>query len=141
MHKIGKNKIGLAVDGIEELMERLEQAGGKAEQAAEKCLKESAKIIAPKLHQDMKKHHRSGKTEAAIIDNPDVEWEGTTASIKIGFDIDNGGLASVFLMYGTPRMPKDPKLYRDIYGSAVKKEIKKKQEEIMQQEIAEAMRG
>ena len=33
-----------------------------------------------------------------------VDWEGTMARMKLGFNLEGDGLASIFLMYGTPKM-------------------------------------
>lgn len=38
-------------------------------------------------------------TESSIKDEP-VEWDGLVAKIPIGFDINNGGYPSIFLIYG-----------------------------------------
>lgn len=126
---MAKNKIGLELKGFEEWIERLENLGGDVKEAAEDSLQVAYSTITPKVIADMKKHKRTGRTAGAIVKKSDVKWEGTTASIDVGFKFPEG-LASVFLMYGTPRMKKDTKLYNDIYGSRVKKEIAKKQEEI-----------
>ena len=64
-----------------------------------------------------------------------VEWSGTKAFVDVGFDIQNGGLASIFLMYGTPRMKKDTKLYNDIYGKKTRDEIRALQEEIFRKKM------
>ena len=85
-----------------------------------------------------------------------VSWEGTKAIIPVGFKISQGGLASVFLMYGTPRhapanqygsangthpgMPADKKLYNAIYGNAVHRKIAEKQKEIFEKEIKKVMK-
>lgn len=126
---MARNKIGLELKGFEEWIERLENLGGDVKEAAEDSLQVAYSTITPKVIADMKKHKRTGRTAGAIVKKSDVKWEGTTASIDVGFKFPEG-LASVFLMYGTPRMKKDTKLYNDIYGSRVKKEIAKKQEEI-----------
>jgi len=137
---MAKNKIGLQIEGFEELIERLDVNGGNVKDTVEKCLEVAHETITPRLRQDMAKHHRSGRTEKAIVAKPHVKWEGTTASIDIGFDLPEG-LASIFLMYGTPRMKKDTKLYNDIYGNKVKKEIAEKQEEIFQKEFSKMIGG
>ena len=73
-------------------------------------------------------HRRTGDTEESLKRNADVTWIGTAAEVEVGFDIDNGGLPSVFLMYGTPKMKPDRKLYNAIYGAKTKKEIAELQE-------------
>ena len=63
------------------------------------------------------------------------------ANISVGFDIKQGGLPSIFLMYGTPRMKKDTKLYADVYGKKAQERIKKAQEETFQKGIKKLLGG
>lgn len=136
---MARKKFGLSFDGIEDMAKKLDQMGGRRlEQAAENSLKATHDYITPKLHNAMAKHKRTGRTDASIIDNANVEWSGSKASIDIGFNISNQGLASVFLMYGTPRrrkghdrgyMTADKELYNAIYGAATKRRIAEIQKE------------
>lgn len=136
-----RKKTGILFKGFEEYMEKLDELAGDLKGVTEEALKESEGLITPKLHQDMKRHERTGGTEGSIDDNAKVKWEGTQGTIKIGFNLAEGGLASIFLMYGTPRAGKDQKLYNDIYGSKTRKEIAKKQEEIFSRAIKKRMEG
>lgn len=126
---MAKNKIGLELKGFDELIGKLESLNGDVKEVVDGSLRVAHNTVTPKVVADMRKHKRTGRTAGAIVKKSDVKWEGTTASIDVGFRFPDG-LASVFLMYGTPRMKKDTKLYNDIYGSRVKKEIAKKQEKI-----------
>lgn len=136
-----KSNFGIQFEGFDELMEKLDELEGDLKAVAEDCLKVARDTVTPKLHADMQKHNRSGDTAASIVDNASVTWEGTIGSTDIGFDLKHGGMPSIFLMHGTPRMKKDTKLYNDIYGAQVKKEIAKKQEEIIQNAIAKRLGG
>lgn len=135
------NKFGIQFDGFTELMENLDRLGGDLKKVGEECLTVAHKVVTPKIKADINRHKRTGATEKSIKTNVQVKWEGTTASVDVGFKIGEGGLPSIFLMYGTPRMKKDTKLYNDIYGSAVRKEIAAKQEEILQNAIAQRLGG
>lgn len=128
-------KFGIDYSETYDLIKRLEQLEGNVKATTEKALKEPQKNITKNLHNEMKKHKRTGVTEKSLVENPDVEWHGTTAEIDVGFDIDNGGLPSIFLMYGTPRMEKDKKLFNAIYGSKTRKEITEMQKDIFYDEI------
>jgi hypothetical protein len=109
-------------------------------ETTEKALMESKAYVTEKLHQDMKKHHRTGRTEASIDDDSGVEWKGTLASIKVGFKISEGGLPSIFLMYGTPRIePPDKKLYNDVYGAATSRKIQEIQREVFDNALRQVM--
>lgn len=124
-------KIGLQLKGFEDLMADLDKLGGDLTQVTTEALEKSHAYVTPNIHQAMKKHHRTGKTERTIEDSGKVTWIGNVASVDVGFDIANGGLASVFLMYGTPKMKKDTKLYNSIYGSATRKKLAQIQEDII----------
>lgn len=128
-------KMGLEFFGFEEVISRLSKLDGDIKGTTEKALKQSQKHITENLHKEMKKHKQTGYTEKSLVENPSVEWTGTVAKIDVGFDISNGGLPSIFLMYGTPRMEKDQNLFRALYGSRTMKEIRKIQEDTFYDEI------
>lgn len=135
------NKFKLEFSGFEELSQRLEELGGDLRNVTEKALQNTHDYISPKLHADMRKHRRTGNTEKAILDDAKVSWMGDIASVDVGFDLSNGGFPSIFLMYGTPRMRKDTKLYNDIYGSKTKKEIAELQEKTISRAIQQKLGG
>ena len=132
---MAKNKIGMSFKGFEELAGKFEKLGGNLKEIITECLEKSHDQVTPKLHTDMAKHRRTGRTENSILDNAQVKWNGTKGSIDVGFDIHNGGLASIFLMYGTPRTKKDTKHYNDVYGTKTRKEIKELQEKIFKEKM------
>lgn len=78
---------------LEDLAEKWEKAGGKVEQLAESCLKAAHEAVTPPIVQDMTKHHRTGSTQESIVTKADVKWDGTKATIPVGFDIKQGGLS------------------------------------------------
>ena len=137
---MARKKWGITLDGFNDLMSNLDSLGGSIIDAVEKCLKSSQEHVAEKLQRDMRKHKRSGATGEAIVTNKPVKWQGTKASVSVGFDFPEG-LASVFLMYGTPRHKKDTKLYGDVYGNKTKKEIEEIHSSIIAEEIRRAMGG
>lgn len=128
-------KIGLEFDGFQEAIKRLEKLGGNIKSTTEKALKETHKVVTNKATEAIQPHRLTGQTEKSLYRDAKVEWAGTTASVPVGFSISNGGLASIFLMYGTPRMTKDQKLYNAIWGKAIRDEIHKVQENIFYEEI------
>lgn len=134
-------RFGLEFEGFEELISTLENLGADVEKATEEALYETRDHISAKLLVDMDKHHRTGKTKKSIAEDDKVEWEGSTASIPVGFHISDGGLPSVFLMYGTPRMKKDTKLYNDIYGAKTKKEVNEIQQNAISKTLVDALGG
>lgn len=134
-----RNRIGMSFAGFEEMAAEFDALGGELREVITECLEKSHGLVTPKLHADMARHYRTGKTERSILDDAQVEWSGTMASIDVGFSVRKGGLASIFLMYGTPRMEKDTKLYNDVYGTGIQKEIKAIQEEIFRKKMDEIM--
>lgn len=134
-----RNRIGMSFAGFEEMAAEFDALGGELREVITECLETSHALVTLKLHADMARHYRTGKTERSILDDAQVEWSGTMASIDVGFSVRKGGLASIFLMYGTPRMKKDTKLYNDIYGKKTRDEIRALQEEIFRKKMDEIM--
>lgn len=142
---MAKNKIGLQFEGFKEMAADFDKKGGDLKKITEKALQNSHDYVVPGIHKAMQKHKRKngGDTEKSIVDNAKVEWEGNTASIEIGFDLNNGGLPSVFLMYGTPKhaknhlgIDKDKALYDSIYGRKTKKAVNELQKKTFDRALA-----
>ena len=87
----------------------------------------SASYVDSQLKAAIAPHRRTGTVEQSLDTHPNkVEWSGTNASIQVGFNLDDGGIPSIFLMYGTkvhgqPHVQPDKKLYDAVYGSKNKK--------------------
>ena len=137
---MARNRFGIDFSGFAEMMEDLDRLGGDLKKTAKDCLEVAHETVTPRVKADMTRHKRTGRTERSIYENKNVEWEGNAASIAVGFTFQEG-LASVFLMYGTPRMKKDRKLYNDIYGRAVQKKIEEEQAKIVERAISERLGG
>lgn len=132
---MAKNKITVDFSGLETYKKELDEIGGNAtKRAFESALKASQNVVRQNVTAVMQRHNETGKTAAAIIKNAAVEWTGDVASVDVGFDIVGGGLASIFLMYGTqlhgqPHIAPDRNLYNAVYGAKVRKEILQIQEQ------------
>ena len=83
--------------------------------------------------------YSTGKTEATIVDNPQVEWSGSRASIEVGFDFGKPG-AGGFLITGTPKMKPDKELNRMYKGKKYMKQIQDQMSEVVSEAISKAMR-
>ena len=128
-------KMKLEFDGFNEAIARLNRLEGDVKKTTEQALIKSKRLVHKKIGTAMTKHNRTFQTIRSLDKSNHVAWTGTIASIEVGFDIQNGGLASVFLMYGTPRIKKDQQLYNSIYGKKTKSEIHDLQKEIFYEEI------
>lgn len=128
-------KMQLEFEGFNEVIARLTKLEGNVKKTTEEALRQSERIARKKAGAAMSSHNKTYRTIRTLKHDQSVNWAGTTASIEVGFDIHNGGLASVFLMYGTPRVKKDQKLYNAFYGAQTKKEVQKLQEDIFMREI------
>lgn len=132
---MAKNKLSIDFPMYDHLRKQLEKVGGNSlTTAVNKALTESARYTDNQLEKAIAPHRRSGRTEDSLEEDSRPKWSGTNASIDVGFDISNGGLPSIFLMYGTkvhgqPHVQPDRKLYNALYGTKVKREIQKIQEE------------
>lgn len=147
-----KNKIGLKFEGLEEMIANLEKVQGDLKSTTEKALKASKqrvneelrKVTIPANYPAYGKYS-TGKTAQSIDTDMSVTWEGTTASIKVGYDMQISGMTSIFLMYGTPRhkppMKAVRKMYNAIYGAKMKKEVAEIQREVFAKVIKRRMGG
>lgn len=136
---MAKNKMTIEFEGFDELLSELKKLEGDAKAVAEEALLETQRIVAERANDAMKKHHRTGRTQGSIITNCAPEWEGFTAVAGVGFKIRDGGLPSIFLMYGTPRSPKDTAVYNAVYGTSTRKAIEEAQREVFLKAVAERM--
>lgn len=129
-------KMRLEFTGFEEMAERLDKLGGDLKKTTEKALTETHKLLTPKIEEAFRKHDvkYSHVTMKSLKKDSKVEWSGSVAAIGVGFKISEGGFPSIFLMYGTPRVQPDKKVYNSIYGN--KKKVKELQERIFAEEIA-----
>lgn len=128
-------KLKVEFSGFDAVLEKLKKLEGDVVKTTEKALVETHRIVTEETKPAIARHKRSGRTGQSLVDTPKVKWSGQTASVGVGFSIKDGGLPSIFLMYGTPRMKKDQKLYNAIFGSASRKKIHEAQERIFYEEV------
>lgn len=137
---MARKKFQLEFDGLDYYLDKLKSLETDIEPVVEDALKKSAEYVTEQADAAIAKHDDTGATHESLVKNAEVKWTGTTAEIKVGFDISNGGIASIFLMYGTPTMTPDKKLYSAIYGAKTKKAVKALQEKAFYEAMQEAMR-
>lgn len=125
----------LEFDGFDDVINRLKKMEGDTKKVSEKALAKTFELVTPKIQSAMAPHNDSGTTTESIVTSPHIEWAGSIGSVDIGFDIPHGGLPSVFLMYGTPKMAPDRGLYNAVYGNKIKQLVHDTVEEIFYNEI------
>lgn len=144
-------KSRIEFDGFEEAIARLNKLNGNVKNISEKALKKTHEIITQKAQDAITPHNKTHQTEKTLRKEAEIEWKGTLASVKTGFSISEGGLASIFLMYGTQshavsnqygknlgvveETKRDAKMYNAFFGSSTRKEVAEAQKEIFNNEI------
>ena len=141
-------KMELKFDGFDDLLKRFAAAEADVKPAAEAALKETFGIVTEKAAVAVEKpnlparpipgRYSKGTTAKSLVREPVITWEGTKASVAVGFDIDRGGLPSIFMIKGTPSYMKNQLLYDAFYGEQTTGEIRARQKEIMFGALAEA---
>lgn len=136
-------KFSIEIDGFDDVVAQMRELDGDVHGIVNKALNATFHYVTPKVAEGIARHegkgtygrHRSDKT---IYKDDNATWVGEQAYVKVGFDISNGGLATIFLMYGTPRhfdhhpgQDADKKLYDVFYGATTKKNVKKIQADIL----------
>lgn len=141
-------KMSITFDGFSTLTDAIDKAGGDLRAAVDEALQEAQKIVQTNLTTGAavyagkgRKGYATGKMYSTIIGDGGVEWHGSIAEVKSGFKLNQStGWHSIFIMYGTPRMAKDPKVYNAIKGTKTRKEIAEKQEKILEEHLSLANR-
>lgn len=142
---MAKKKMQILFDGFADLAAAIDRVEGDLHAAVDEALTETQKLIqanlttaaAPYANKGGGLHgYATGKMYNTIINDAPVKWEGSVASVNAGFDLrEKGGWHSIFVMYGTPSMDKDTKVYNAIKGVKTRKEIAELQQRIMQKHL------
>lgn len=136
-------KMSIIFDGFADLAAEIDRAGGDLKTAVDDALTETQKLVqnnvtnasAPYAHKG-RKGYATGEMYNSIIQHAQIEWTGSIAEVNVGFDLtQKDGFHSIFVMYGTPRMAKDAKVYNAIKGTKTKKQIAEIQEKVMQNHL------
>ena len=136
-------KMKIIFDGFAKLAEDIDAIGGDLHVAVDEALTETSEIVQSNVRSAAavyahggRKGYAKGDMYDSIIDEGWIDWKGLIAEVRVGFSSHGyetwkGFMHSIFVMYGTPRMAKDPKVYNAIKGTRTRKQIAEKQEEIM----------
>lgn len=138
---MAKYKNGFDTTSLAKFADQLETLGGSTavKRAVEGGVKSTKQQVNQRVNTAISPgnlpaggRYSTGGTKRHINQEMGVEWEGNIAKLKLGFDLEGDGLASIFLMYGTPHhdpvnglreaLEKDPrKISRKEMANACKK--------------------
>ena len=132
-------RMQISFDGFKDLTEAIDKAGGDLQKAVDECLNEIFSLVQQEVESASgayastgKKGYATGAMYRAIKRDPDIKWTGNVATIGVGFNLrQKDGFHSIFIMYGTPKYGKDTAVYNAVFGTAMRKRIEEKQEEIL----------
>lgn len=134
-------RMSITFEGFKELAEKVDKATGQIKPAVNEALTEAQKVVSKNTTQAAaiyahkgggRKGYATGRMYKSIVKDGRVTWKGQMAEVKGGFNLrEPGGYHSIFIMYGTPRMKKDTKIYNAIKGKATRDEIAKVEEKAM----------
>lgn len=128
-----RSKFALNFKEMYTLAEKIEAAGGDLQKAADSALKATHGLITPKLGGGIARHKQTGATGGSLERSARVEWESPLkAHVDIGFDLGGGGLPSIFLMWGTPKMAPDVALRKAAFGAKITREVQEIQRQALE---------
>ena len=142
--------IKLQLDGFDDLLKKIEQAGGSINNAVESCLKNSASIMEDELKAQMNKSN----VDSGLINRmpaPSIEKDGNRMTARVGYKKGaynpqnlSDGYEVIFINYGTPRRSKHGKIKARGFIAKAKKKARpqiKKQQETTLKEILRGLNG
>lgn len=147
-----RKNLNMALNGLEELAERLQDVGGDIKKTMTDVLEDFSEEISYRTSMAIVKtnlpaegNYSKGKTARSVIHDAQVDWQGPVATIACGFDKLKPG-AGGWLITGTPRMRPVLELEKIYGGWATQqnkfiKDLNFNARQIMLDAIEEAMEG
>lgn len=139
--------IKLKLDGFDELLSKIQNAGGSIDSAATTCLKNSASIMEAELKTQMS----NAGVDSGLINSmpaPQIEQEGNRITARVGYKKGaynprdpSDGYKVVFLNYGTPNRSKHGKVKARGFIAKAKKNAKKQIKKQQEETLNEILRG
>ena len=135
-------RISLEFHGFNEVLKKLNKLEADTKSIAEEALTKTFDIVTDKAEAAVATSnlprggvYSTGRTMASLRRTPEITWNGTEGTVRVGFNIKKGGLPTIFMMYGTPRYMKVQAVYDAFYGTQTEGEITNVQKEIFYREL------
>ena len=109
---MARRKNGFDITALGKYADQLQEAGGMAavKRAVQGGMLATKKQVNAEVTTAMQSgnlpaggKYSTGDTMGHLNEEMTVDWEGNMARLKLGFNMEGGGITSIFLMYGTPR--------------------------------------
>ena len=142
-----KNSLSIDFSNFAEYAERLDELNADLKEIFQDAMEQAAETVEWDIMDALADanlpalgKYSQGATEASVIRDAKVQWQGMRGEIPIGFDKTMPG-AGGWLITGTPKMRPDYKL-EDIFSRrSYERKIMKQIEEHLQEEIDERLGG
>ena len=141
------NFLSINFNQFSEYAEQLEKLEASIKDTFTKVMEEEGKKIAEDTIDALAPEHlpahgkySKGRTKAAVIREPKVEWSGTVAEMGIGFDQTKPNAGS-WLITGTPKMQPDKPLQKIYRSREYERKIVREIDKALQREIDRIMKG
>lgn len=140
-------KMSIVFDGFSDLAQAIDKAGGDLKEAVDEALTKTQDLVQENVRTASTvytgkglKGYATGAMVRSIMASESPEWHGSIAEVGSGFTTNGGAtmagfMHSIFVMYGTPKMTKDQKLYNAIKGTRTRKQIAEIQQEVMNEHL------
>lgn len=137
-------KMSLEFDGLKDLLYQISEVESALKPAVDDALTQVQNFVQGQTRQAAAKYvkggteYSTGRMRAAIKPNDGPKWTGDVASVGVGFDIyaaGGGGMHSIWIMYGTPRIKPDTKLHNAVRGAKTQYEIREIMEKALREHV------
>ena len=146
---MARNTMSLDMKGFNELLTKLDEAGGDLKKVVTEALNEAGAKIGEDTATAVQKSNlpargkfSQGDTAETVVMNPKVEWSGDEAAIGVGFDFGKKGAGGFLIKgyyqnyHGTPRhMAPQPQLNAMYTGKGYMKQIQNDMKKVVMKEL------
>lgn len=129
-----KGKSMIEMYGVSELLNKIEAAGGKVDEAVKKAVDNSLEQVGLKMQLFMLGHKETGETYSSY-EQIMASITGNKVEAQCGYNTKKGGLPAIFLDVGTPK--QKPYFFRYYAVENSRKQI----EEIQRATLNEILEG